>query len=209
MVGIPLFVMYLGLRSKNLLLGINLIISVSLIIILGLAEYYKNGFTQIVSMFLFLLFFALAVTNLISIFVRCWDYGASSLVPIGITIATVPLIVASLSIGRHVNLYIFNKRLPQFENAVKLMESRVTDERIRLRGDEIPKEYRHLAKYITGEKLENGSLAVTFLWGGGFPLKHIAYAYISNGRLPEKGSEFRKNWYRCTRINDNWFRVSD
>ena len=207
--GIPLCIIYLGLRSKALLLSLNLLISVSLMITTGLFQYFVNGFTQMISFFLLLLFIALAVANFINIFVRWGESGVKTLMPIGITLATVLLVGASGAIGQRAKLHSFDKQLPEFEDAVKMIEGKIVGERIILSGEDIPQEYRHLAKYISGDIDENGTLIVTFVWGFGFPVKHTAYAYISDGELPERDSEFRKDWYHCTRINEKWFKVGD
>lgn len=207
--GIPLCIGYLGLRNKNLLLVINLIVSISLIISAGLFACFVNVYTQTISMFLILLFIALAVINLISIFVHWVEHGFGAFLPICISILTVILIVFSVRVGNHAKMHRFNKRLPQFENAVKMVESKLTDEHIRLTGEDIPQEYRHLAYFIIGDKRANGKLIVTFVWGGGFPVKHTAYAYTSDGSSPIRDSEFQKDWYHCKRINDNWFKVGD
>ena len=106
-------------------------------------------------------------------------------------------------------MYVFNKRLPQYEKAVKEIEGQISDEKLRLIGDKIPQEYRSLALRIIGEKIGTDAYAVTFIWGVSFPTDHAGYAYISDGNLPEKGTEFRRYWPHAKRINDKWFKVRD
>ena len=83
-------------------------------------------------------------------------------------------------------------------------------ENVMLIGEEIPEKYRHLAYSIFAEKLKD-VLRIEFFWGGGFPVKHTAYVYLSNGKPPDKETDHHTDWYwyHCERINDYWFRVSD
>jgi hypothetical protein len=208
MFGVPLVFAYLGLRRMKSLIWINLAISISLVVISGIFAYEK-GPTQMLFVPLLLYSYVLAVINFIAIFVFWSEYDFKALVPVGISIATFVLCNCSAKLGYQVNLYVFNKRINQFEDAVQMIDNRIVDSNpIRLDGEEIPEQYRHLAYFIYGEKKDN-VLRVDFVWGIGFPCKHIAYVYLSNDKIPEGDPDFRKDWYRCHRIREKWFRVSD
>ena len=208
MFGVPLVIAYLGLRQIKYLIWINLILSVSLVIVSGIFAY-EMGLTQIIVMPLMLYSFILAVINFTAIFVFWGKHHYKAFIPIGISVITFALVVCSMRIGNQVNSYVFNKRIALYEDAVQMIDGRSTNgSPIRLLGNEIPEKYRCLAYFIYGEK-ENNILRVDFCWGGGFPCKHVAYVYLSNDEVPQKGSNFRKDWYRCYRIRKNWFRASD
>ncbi|MGD0553054.1 MAG: hypothetical protein ABSB25_10450 [Sedimentisphaerales bacterium] len=208
MFGVPLTFAYLGLRKMKALIWINLVISIPLVVVSGIFAYEKST-TQILFMPLVLYSVVLAIINFTAIFVFWSEYDSKALIPIGISVATFALCICSIIVGDHVNLFVFNRRISQFEDAIRMIDNRIVDSNpIRLRGEEIPEEYRHLAYFIYGEK-KNGILRADFYWGSGFPCKHVAYVYLSNDEIPGKGSDFRKDWYRYHRIKEKWFRVSD
>jgi hypothetical protein len=209
MFGIPLVFAYLGLRRIKTLIWINLVISIPFVVASGFFAY-EEGPAQILLIPLFLYSCALAVINLIAIAVFWSRYEFKALVPIGISAATFILCVFFVRLGNQVNLYVFNKRISQFEDAVRMVENKIADgNAIRLSDEEIPEQYRHLAYFIYGEK-EYNVLRVDFYWGrGGFPCRHVAYVYLSNDEIPAKGSDFRRDWYHCQRIRTKWFRASD
>jgi hypothetical protein len=205
--GIPVLIAYLGLKSLKRIIWLNIITSVSLIIVAGVFTY-EMRFSQLLFVSLVLFAFVMLLINLISIFKFWSEYDFAAFIPIIISILTIPLAFSSLKAGRWTNIYVFKNRLPQYQAAVKMIENQIGNEPLYLLGKDIPPQYRKLAISIHAER-ENSVLGVTFTWGVGFPLKHTAYAYISNGQLPEKGTYLSKNWYYWERINDHWFYVGD
>ena len=115
----------------------------------------------------------------------------------------------SLNAGHNKREKVFAERLPQYEEAVRVMGSKISGEPVFLKGKEVPKTYQHLAYWIHAKKDEGNVLVVTFFWGGGFPVKHSAFVYRSDGWLPPKGTDFRREWPFAERINKNWLRVGD
>ena len=63
--------------------------------------------------------------------------------------------------------------------------------------------------YTIYGKRQGDVLRVTFIWGIGFPLKHAAYIYVSDGKWSEKDPDLRRAWPISHRINEHWFRVID
>ena len=104
---------------------------------------------------------------------------------------------------------VFTERLAQYEEAVQVMESKINGEPVFLKGEEVPETYQHLAWWVHAEEDKQDVLVVTFFWGGGFPVKHSAFVYRSDGWLPPKGTDFRREWPFAERINEHWFRVAD
>lgn len=205
--GIPLLIAYWGLKNLKRVIILNIIISIPLIIISGIFSY-EMRLSQL--LFYPLLFFAfvMLIINFISIFKFWSNYNFKVFAPILISILTILLSYSSLKAGRWTNIYVFEKRLPQYQAAVRMVENRINEKSICLIGEEIPPEFRHLAISIQGEK-DDSVLGVIFIWGVGFPCKHIAYAYISNGEFPARGAKFLNDWYYWERINDHWFIVGD
>ena len=156
-------------------------------------------------MFLFISLLTSITINLVAVF-KFWNkYKSMTFIPLAISLLCVPVFVTSSSIGEHLSLYIFNKRLPQYEEAVRLMKDKFKGELISLINDEIPEQYRHLCYHIRAEEYEPNGLTVEFLWGESFPVYNTAYVYRSDGSLPPRGGYY--NWERSVRINDRWFKV--
>lgn len=147
------------------------------------------------------------VFNFVSIF-RFWEtYGILTLVPVILCISAFKVSSITNHIGIDVRMKIFNKNLPLYEEAVKELTPMMGEKGLYLAGDQIPQKYRKLAYHITVEK-DNG-IAFIFIWDFGFPLKHSAFVYRSDGSWPEKGTDFSSEWPFHKRINDNWFKVAD
>jgi hypothetical protein len=58
------------------------------------------------------------------------------------------------------------------------------------------------------EKVD-GVIVAEFFVGGIGVLGHYAYIYRSDGLLPASGTDFRRRWRDCNRVNEHWFRCSD
>jgi hypothetical protein len=206
--GPALFFGWFGLRSLRVLIWINVVVSMLLIITTGVFAYEKS-YTQLIFMLMMWYALGLAIINFVGAFVHSRKHDLKGLIPLGITLVTWFGMGYAARAGFRVSLYVFEKRLPRFEEAVASIGGRIEEGILRLSGQEIPEEYRDLAYMIIAEKTRGNVLTVTFMWGAGFPVKHVAYAYISDGMIPAKGTDFRREWPRIYRINDNWFRVSD
>jgi len=204
-VGVPLLVGYLGLKSLTALVCFNIAIAVSVLVVSAAFAYRPDVSTQFGSMLLIFYLFAVIVINFIGIF----TFGLRSCIPFAMSLLCVILLGYSNSLGHRLRLHVFRQRLPQYEAAVPAVETQITDGPVFLKGEEVPKPFRHLAYWIHADKTEQNVLIVTFFWGGGFPVKHTAFAYISDGKVPGPLSRFQKEWPHIFRINQNWFRVVD
>ncbi|MBN2455506.1 MAG: hypothetical protein JXB29_03060 [Sedimentisphaerales bacterium] len=204
---IPLLIAYLSLKSFKTIIWINVILSISLIIVSGVFAYEKR-WTQLLFVPLVFYAFVMFIINLISLFKFWQEYDSEAFIPLLISILTIPLSTFSVKAGVFVNTHVFKERIVQYEAAVKMVENQINTEPLYLIGEDIPAKFRHLA-YLIYAKKEGSVLNVSFVWGSGFPNKHTAYVYTSNGKLPEKGTKFQKDWPYYRRINDHWFRVCD
>lgn len=204
-VGVPLLLAYFGLRNFKALVCFNLAIVGSVLVVGAAFTYRPDVSTQFGSMLLLFYLFAVIVINFIGIF----TFEQRSGIPLAISFLCVVLLGYSNSLGHRLRLHVFRQRLPQYEAAVRTLEAQITDEPVFLKGEEVPEPFRRLAYWIHAEKTEQNVLVVTFFWGGGFPAKHTAFAYISDGKIPGSPSRFQKEWPRISRINENWFKVGD
>jgi hypothetical protein len=117
---------------------------------------------------------------------------------------------ASIFIGSYLGVSIrdwqFRKNLPRYTEVVNLIEkgeikATSSDPRIQL-----PNQYADLS-WVTFAKTNNGSWIVEFNIGGGFPVKHSGYLYVSTGKIDDP--ETLERWPYRSQVNSNWFRVSD
>ena len=202
-VGIPLLIGYFGLRNIKTLICFNIAIAASVTVLSTALAYRHDSSIQLASMLLSFYVLAIIIISVIAIF------RFESYIPFGISLLCVPLFIVSIKIGHWARLYVFQQRLPQYKEAVSMMESKIVDKPVFLKGEYVPEEYRHLAYWIHAEINKQDTLIVTFFWGGCFPAKHSAFAYISDGRIPEKDRDFQREWPYIVRIDENWFKVSD
>ena len=213
---LPMLFAWCGLKSLKLLIWINILYGV--IFLATNCIYVSMGgpwwdSLQLLCMALMFYGLVLFVISFVAgiIGFRRDDSIVLFLSPIVILIVTFFMLFPSFKLGHKVRIHIFNKRLTQYEKAVAMLSNQIEDKRIRLHGDEIPKEFRHLAYYhISVERRSQNILVATFWWkkGGGFPAKHTIYVYSSQGEFPSD-EKFRREWPRWYRINKNWFCASD
>jgi hypothetical protein len=206
-VGLPCVIGFYALRKRRTLIFINFAFVVVLTIVSGILAYRGITILQVVGAFLLFYFFVMIVINFLAILVYWQEHNLGALVPFATVPLCIGLLVLSNMAGHRVRLYVFNRRLPAYEEAVRMMAEQTGDKWVSLKGKEIPAQYRHLAYHIHSERMNEDILIVTFIWHYGFPAKASALAYISDGRIPEKGSDFRREWKYVDRINENWFKV--
>lgn len=206
--GIPLLLIFFSLKKIIILIFLNLFIALAFC----LAQYdfgcRPNALSQLGGMFLFLCLIVMIIVDFIGVFLFWGKHGFLVFAPLVIPLLCFKAGSACLNFGHNRRLEVFEERLPQYEEVVHLMDSELKNERIFWGAEQIPRQYRHLAYRIYGER-KRDVLRVVFFWGSGFPVKHSAFAYISNGALPAKGTDFRRDWPHATRINEHWFRVGD
>ncbi|MHC4645414.1 MAG: hypothetical protein ACYTBJ_07920 [Planctomycetota bacterium] len=195
-IGVPLLIGYFGLKNIKALICFNAAVGLCAVILSASYTYRPDFLTQIATMLAGFYVLALIIISIIAIF------RLESCVPLAISLLCIVLIILSNRVGHRIRSYVFDKRLAQYAEAVSVMEDRLADERLYLYGDEVPERFRHLGYAIKAERDEQDVLFVTFLWGNSFPLKHVAFAYVSDGGRP-------RGWPFCERINEHWFRVGD
>lgn len=204
--GLSFATIYFSWKKFWFLILINIVVSVLLTVASGMFGY-RPSIVQILVMLLLLVESILVVFNFITIF-HFWErYTVLALLPLFISISGFWLQDITGDKGREIRMEVFNERLYLYEQAVAELAPMIKDEPLHLHYDQIPEKYRHLAYWIIGKK-EKG-IVFAFFWGSGFPCKHSAFVYRSDGRLPERGTDFRRDWPFCERINEHWFRVSD
>jgi hypothetical protein len=128
-----------------------------------------------------------------------------SLLPFGVCVASVVLSVAMV---RTISHALFVWSLPSYEAVVQQMESGsipVSTEMARIPQAE---SQARLAYTVLAWKDTNGVLTVTFITGGGFPVKHSGYLYRSSGVI-EPGSLADSLWPHRQEKRPKWFSVSD
>jgi len=117
-----------------------------------------------------------------------------------------------LTIAGHVGAMMekarFEKNLPRYMEVVRLVEkgdikpSSENYSRIHL-----PEQYSDLAYNVLSGTNQNG-IFIEFFTGGGFPVMHSGYLYVSNGQI-ETDTNLLQRWPFHNRMNTNWFRISD
>ncbi|MBN1392994.1 MAG: hypothetical protein JW947_09360 [Sedimentisphaerales bacterium] len=188
---------------------VNIALGTILCISLYSFGYRPDIVSQIGGMLGSVYLLVMLVVSFIAIF-KFWEKSSLfSIIPFVILLLCFKAGPMSLKAGHNKREKVFVERLPQYEEAVHVMGGKISGEPVFFKGEEVPETYRHLAYWIHAEKEEGNVLVVTFFWGGGFPVKHSAFVYRSDGWLPPKGTDFSREWPFAERINSNWLRVGD
>ena len=129
-------------------------------------------------------------------------------IPAAICLVGLPanLFIASY-LGVTIRDWQFRKNLPRYMEVVQLIEkgeikASPSDPRIQL-----PNQYTDLS-LVTFAKTNNDSWIIEFNIGGGFPVKHSGYLYVSTGKI-DNDPETLERWPYRSQISTNWFRVED
>ena len=202
--GIPLLFAYYGLKGPEKLLLINIFISVPCIITAGLFAYRQTYF-QIPFMALSYYSLSLLVINVIGAFIfihRQNEQMVQSLMPLGVSILAFVLTFYSAGVGKKLSLYVFKKRLPQYEKLVEMIRNGEIKAEDNNHFIPLPDDYKGLAHYAIFRKNEDNVIQISFSWGIGFPCKHTDYMYCSDGKKPEVSC----GW--SYEVIDNWYRVN-
>ena len=72
----------------------------------------------------------------------------------------------------------------------------------------VPDGDRDMAYSILAERLGDGRLAVEFLTGGGFPVKHRGFLYLSSGSFGDF-PQMASRWPKRTPLRDHWLYIGD
>ncbi|MBW8035654.1 MAG: hypothetical protein FVQ79_08500 [Planctomycetes bacterium] len=184
-----------GRKSINLLLLTNLIVTVPFTLCLIRFGYRPSEML----LHIMSLHFIIMIPMLIVSCMGLWDYGLDNKLASLIMILLFVACFFSLSWGHKLRMYVFEKRLPQYECAVEDCKLLIEGESLRLAGNKVPEKYRHLAHAIFAVKDNSGNIEIAFKWGYGRLFRHIAFYYLSDNKsLEENGPEHEK-------IKDHWY----
>lgn len=126
--------------------------------------------------------------------------------PFIICLAGLPL---GFFMGGHLGSYIkdqrFNRNFPRYLEVVRLIRSGKIGNPLPF---ELPPPYSDLARRAEVETNSNGAISIEFITELGFPVKHSGYLYTSDGEMKNDPRSLER-WPYHSRINTNWFRISD
>ena len=102
----------------------------------------------------------------------------------------------------------FERKLLVFESILSRLRADPSD--IPASGVEIPvpDSAKGDVRFIFASRPTEETLAVEFLTGGGFPVKHRGFFFLSAGQI-EDYPRLASRWPRHTRMRDNWFYIAD
>ena len=132
---------------------------------------------------------------------RRWRFRA--LIPLAVCIATD---VVTRTVSHPLLEAGFERVMPRYTEIIQQMEVGQilvanTPKRVVLSGKQA-----ELAYAVWADKATNGILTVTFIVGGGFPVKHWVYLYRSSGENPPEAWWIENEWMG-RRLSDKWFYI--
>lgn len=102
----------------------------------------------------------------------------------------------------------FTSRLPFFQSVISDLEHSDAVPSTSLTKVPVPKGARNLVYSILAQRLADGRLAVEFLTGGSFPVKHRGFLFLSSGGI-EDFPQMASRWPGREPVRDHWFYIAD
>lgn len=101
----------------------------------------------------------------------------------------------------------FQRKLPSFQKIISQLQS---SEAIlsSLTDIPVPDHAQNEIYSILAQRLADGRLAVEFLTGGGFPVKHRGFLFLSSGSI-EDFPQVASRWPRREPLQDHWLYIGD
>lgn len=192
--------------------GLNFISSLLTIgccLAVGRFSAKPSGDVQLLSMFGVL---ALVVVGLIGVFIGVRKFATKrfqAFVPATIcAVGLASALIAAPVLGGAIRSRRFEANLPRYTEIVRKVEAgelRATD---RLERIDLPPGYSDLAVTMLGKTNTTGDIVLEFIIGGGFPVKHSGYLYVSSGK-PESDPVLLRRWPHRRKLSDNWSAIAD
>ena len=169
----------------------------------------RNLIMQLISMATLL---AVLILPLVSFVFGLANYRRDkfrAFVPLLICVVGLPVsFIGAVALGGSVKQSRFQKNLTRYNEVVRHIQA----------GDfqpdpnnyfhiHLPPPYADLA-WFARTQTNGGNLYIEFFTEGGFPVKHSGYLYVADGKIGDNTSFFQ-DWPIHSRINTNWFYISD
>jgi hypothetical protein len=169
--------------------------------------YGSSCFLQILLMLLGLAFLVLVIASILAIPALWHKYRAKAFVPILFTLTFLLLGFFAVVLGIVWRRSHFRRHLPEYQEAVRSMETGQIPVDSKLAVVELPSDYHHLAQVVLAERDPNGVVTAEFIYGTFWPPHHLAFLYRGDGD-PERWSHWSR-WRSYRRIEQNWYLVGD
>ena len=131
-----------------------------------------------------------------------------ALVPMLICLLGLPVgFIGAIVLGESLKSARFQKNLPRYTEVVQLIKSGEIKSNPSSRHVQLPNQYSDLAD-ATSSWTNRSGLVVNFFTDSAFPVWNAGYRYVDSGQT-ETDTELTKPWPSWSRINTNWFYVSD
>jgi hypothetical protein len=163
-----------------------------------------NSALQLVAMVASLFYLMALLASVVHLFAKCRKLRWRSLIPLAVCGAAFLFTVRMARVTRD---FLFVRSFPNYEAVVHEIESGAIP--ISSKASRIsPAEAQTGAYRVFASRDNKDVLFVEFWTGGGFPVKHSGYLYVSSG-VVEPGSFEDSNWPVKRREKAQWFYVSD
>ena len=100
------------------------------------------------------------------------------------------------------------RKLPYFEKVVSDLEATTAVPPASFVQIPVREDAGHMAYAIFAQRLADGRLAVEFLTGGGFPVVHRGFLFLSSGGI-EDFPEMASRWPLREPMRDRWLYIGD
>jgi hypothetical protein len=168
----------------------------------------RTSTKQLLSMAMLLLVLALSLASFVLGLTSFSREKFRAFIPALICLIGLPAgFVAAFALGGSIKDSRFQRNLPRYTEVVRRIETGAIKPTTSSPLLNLPNQYADLA-WAAFPKTNNAGLIIEFLNEGGFPFKHSGYLYVSSGNI-ESDADTLERWPIHSRINTNWFRISD
>jgi hypothetical protein len=172
-------------------------------VLVFLVVYRANCFAQFAIIPVGLILLTLVPLTLMMGFLDWARYRMRAFLPLLLALLFCGLTVGSSVAGKRWSMFMFHRRLPQYEEVLRQIEAG------RITGDEkddaillsLPRQYGHLGTDVTAVRDANGIASATFWFGFAFPTKHQVFLYNRDGHFG--------GWHECIPLEKHWALASD
>lgn len=102
----------------------------------------------------------------------------------------------------------FTSKLPFFQKVISDLRASEMAPSASLIKVAVPDDCRGVVYSILAQHPAEGRLAVEFLTGGGFPVKHRGFLFLSSGGI-EDYLQIASRWPKRTQLQDHWLYIGD
>ena len=191
--------------DMKILLATSLVVGLANAAIAFIFRVFWDSETQLLGVASLLVVFLVLTVDLLFVPIRWRKHGRRSFLPLASLVCCIFLIWPASHGGVALHKHIFRSRLPKYQEVIGMIQDGSIQQDPESSRIELPASHSDLAYAVFVRRDAAGVLAVEFLTGGGFPVKHSGWLYLSDDT---KKPGMRLEWH-AQKVEPNWYMIWD